>query len=140
MRQEIGCGGADKWTVVPGGAFPGYSWSHGSGNLFCDAGHYCPNTTVQVPAQLRLCCAVRCPAVPCGAMLCCAVLCCAVLCCAMLCYAMLCGTLSAQCLQKTILVVTCYLAGSSCLELCTSPTGCNNAMYKQNMLCTNTIF
>lgn len=49
MRQEIGCGGADKWTVVPGGAFPGYSWSHGSGNLFCDAGHYCPNTTTQVP-------------------------------------------------------------------------------------------
>lgn len=48
MRREIGCGGADKWTIVPGGAFPGYTWSHGSGNLFCEAGHYCPNTTAQV--------------------------------------------------------------------------------------------
>ncbi len=48
MRPEVGCGGADKWTVVPNGAFPGYWWAYGQGNLFCEAGHYCPNTTVQV--------------------------------------------------------------------------------------------
>ena len=48
MRREIGCGGADKWTVVPNGAFPGYGWPYGSGNLFCDAGHYCPNATTEV--------------------------------------------------------------------------------------------
>ncbi|DBA93405.1 TPA: hypothetical protein ACH3X2_003675 [Trebouxia sp. C0005] len=49
MRPEVGCGGADKWTVVPDWAFPGYWWTYGRGNLFCDAGHYCPNTTAQIP-------------------------------------------------------------------------------------------
>lgn len=58
MRQEIGCGGADKWTVIPGGAFPGYTWSHGSGNLFCESGHYCPNATAQVPTITAHCCAI----------------------------------------------------------------------------------
>jgi hypothetical protein len=39
-RPQLGCGGADKWTIVPQkDAFPGTPWNAGTGNL------YCPNTT-----------------------------------------------------------------------------------------------
>ncbi|KAK9815422.1 hypothetical protein WJX72_003407 [[Myrmecia] bisecta] len=48
-RAELGCGGADKWTIVPEGAFPGVGWAAGSGNLYCDGGTYCPNSTFQFP-------------------------------------------------------------------------------------------
>ena len=56
----MGCGGADKWTVEPAAtAFPLTKWASGSGTIFCDPGHFCPNATVQVtsppgPSSLTL--------------------------------------------------------------------------------------
>lgn len=44
-RQDLGCGGADKWRIVPGSAFPLEPWGEGSGSIYCDGGRYCPNTT-----------------------------------------------------------------------------------------------
>jgi ABC-type multidrug transport system ATPase subunit len=47
-RIETGCGGADRWTIVPDPAFPGFPyWDGGSGNIFCPGGHYCNTTTAQ---------------------------------------------------------------------------------------------
>lgn len=43
-RKGQGCGGADKWSVLPQAAFPNMQWS-GSGNIFCPGGWYCPDTT-----------------------------------------------------------------------------------------------
>ena len=34
QRQELGCGGADKWRIVPGSAFPAAWWSEGSGSIY----------------------------------------------------------------------------------------------------------
>lgn len=31
LRNDLGCGGADKWTVHPEGAFPLVWWPAGSG-------------------------------------------------------------------------------------------------------------
>ena len=49
-RSGIGCGGADKWTIIPVAPYPGHNswWDHGSGNLFCNGGFYCPNTTTRL--------------------------------------------------------------------------------------------
>ncbi|KAL4449383.1 hypothetical protein ABPG77_007027 [Micractinium sp. CCAP 211/92] len=44
-RQDLGCGGADKWRIIPGSAFPLERWEEGSGSIYCDGGSYCPNTT-----------------------------------------------------------------------------------------------
>lgn len=45
-RASTGCGGADKWTIVPASPFPHYdNWVNGSGNLYCSGGQFCPNTT-----------------------------------------------------------------------------------------------
>ncbi|KAL4448129.1 hypothetical protein ABPG75_005348 [Micractinium tetrahymenae] len=44
-RQDLGCGGADKWRIIPGSAFPLDGWEQGSGSIYCDGGHFCPNTT-----------------------------------------------------------------------------------------------
>lgn len=48
----MGCGGADRWTIVPKQAFPLAHWDlpndGGSGNLYCDGGWYCPNTTSKI--------------------------------------------------------------------------------------------
>lgn len=35
MRQELGCGGADKWTIEPVEPFP-RRWDWFSGNIFCN--------------------------------------------------------------------------------------------------------
>lgn len=48
-REDVGCGGADKWTVEPATtAFPLTKWKAGSGTIYCDPGYFCPNTTSQV--------------------------------------------------------------------------------------------
>ncbi|KAG7670998.1 hypothetical protein KSW81_004425 [Nannochloris sp. 'desiccata'] len=44
-RPQLGCGGADKWTIIPQDAFPGTPWKSGTGNLYCKPRYYCPNTT-----------------------------------------------------------------------------------------------
>ncbi len=33
MRQGMGCGGADKWSLQPNSAFPNMYWGGGSGAL-----------------------------------------------------------------------------------------------------------
>lgn len=33
-RQDLGCGGADKWRIVPGSAFPLEPWGEGSGSIY----------------------------------------------------------------------------------------------------------
>lgn len=33
-RQDLGCGGADKWRIVPGSAFPLERWEEGSGSIY----------------------------------------------------------------------------------------------------------
>ncbi|KAK9813958.1 hypothetical protein WJX73_006860 [Symbiochloris irregularis] len=50
-RSGIGCGGADKWTIIPVAPYPGRNtwWDFGSGNLFCNGGWFCPNTTTRLP-------------------------------------------------------------------------------------------
>ena len=50
QRSALGCGGADKWSVVPERAFPhdGWGWS---GSLYCEGGHFCTNST-SVQARL----------------------------------------------------------------------------------------
>lgn len=55
-RPHLGCGGADRWAVIPQTAFPSTKWAAGSGNLYCPPGYYCPNTThaIQCP-QGRFC-------------------------------------------------------------------------------------
>ena len=35
-REAYGCGGADRWTVIPSTAFPTQHWAAGSGSLYCD--------------------------------------------------------------------------------------------------------
>ncbi|PSC68046.1 ABC transporter G family member 28-like [Micractinium conductrix] len=45
QRPDLGCGGADKWRIIPGAAFPATRWQAGSGGIYCDGGSYCPNTT-----------------------------------------------------------------------------------------------
>lgn len=47
-RLSLGCGGADRWTVVPSDPFPGTWWWAGSGSIFCEGGRYCPNTTTML--------------------------------------------------------------------------------------------
>ncbi|KAL4853041.1 ABC transporter G family member 28 [Chlorella vulgaris] len=47
-RPELGCGGADKWRIIPGSAFPIARWAAGSGSIYCDGGQYCPNTTTSL--------------------------------------------------------------------------------------------
>ncbi len=45
-RPEIGCGGADRWSIVPSEkAFPGTSWEAGTGSIYCKPRYYCLNTT-----------------------------------------------------------------------------------------------
>jgi len=44
-RPQLGCGGADKWTIIPQEAFPGTPWKAGTGNIYCKPRYYCPNTT-----------------------------------------------------------------------------------------------
>ena len=34
QRSALGCGGADKWRIVPGGAFPTAWWPAGSGSIY----------------------------------------------------------------------------------------------------------
>lgn len=48
LRPELGCGGADKWRIVPGSAFPAAQWDDGSGSIYCNGGHFCPNTTAML--------------------------------------------------------------------------------------------
>lgn len=33
-RQDLGCGGADKWRIIPGSAFPLERWEEGSGSIY----------------------------------------------------------------------------------------------------------
>lgn len=56
VRSHLGCGGADRWTLIPEPAFPGFDWEAGSGGIYCNGGSYCPNTTstVQCPRK-RFC-------------------------------------------------------------------------------------
>ena len=57
QRGGLPCGGADKWSVVPEGAFPHDPWGW-PGNIYCEGGRFCPTSTaVQVgeaPGTLRL--------------------------------------------------------------------------------------
>lgn len=48
-RPSLGCGGADRWSIIPEEAFPGAKWDEGSGSLYCRPGMYCPNTTTVLP-------------------------------------------------------------------------------------------
>lgn len=47
-RRPEGCGGADRWSVIPEGAFPAAWWAAGTGNIYCAGGQFCPNTTATV--------------------------------------------------------------------------------------------
>eukprot|EP00879_Flechtneria_rotunda_P031195 GHRR01034055.1.p1 GENE.GHRR01034055.1~~GHRR01034055.1.p1 ORF type:complete len:597 (+),score=153.10 GHRR01034055.1:108-1898(+) len=51
MRPALGCGGADKWTIQPSGAFPTEGWYAGSGSLYCEGGSYCPDPTTKLPCK-----------------------------------------------------------------------------------------
>ena len=45
-KEGVGCGGADKWHIVPEGAFPGWiPWRAGGGDIWCPDSHYCPTAT-----------------------------------------------------------------------------------------------
>ncbi|KAL6776445.1 hypothetical protein ACKKBG_A21155 [Auxenochlorella protothecoides x Auxenochlorella symbiontica] len=53
-RAGLGCGGADKWGIVPPEhAFPVADWSEGTGSVYCRGGSYCPTTLRSVPCPAR---------------------------------------------------------------------------------------